>query len=149
MLLPAAEPAATDSTAAQPPVPAPPPEEGLVLVIDDEPAIRQLAGQMLRRMGHDSVSAGDGEAGLETFKEEGRRIRLVLLDLAMPRMDGPTTLGELRRLQPAIPVILMSGYSPDDAAGRFANMPNTRFIQKPFGLQQLRATIAGLLGQQP
>jgi DNA-binding NtrC family response regulator len=117
----------------------------MILVIDDEPSIRQLAGQMLRRMGFDSVAAGDGQAGIAAFKQHPD-VRLVLLDVAMPRMDGPTTLSELRRIAPGLPAILMSGYSEDDAAGRFAGAPATRFMQKPFGFQQLRDNVAALLG---
>jgi PAS domain S-box-containing protein len=148
MLLPAAEKAPALAPAPSAPTPAfTSPAGSLVLVIDDEQAIRQLTTQMLRRMGFDSVSAGDGEAGLEVFKEHSDQIRLVVLDLAMPRMDGATTLGELRRLRPGIPIVLMSGYSEDDAVGRFAGLPNTRFMQKPFGLQHLQERIGSLIGR--
>jgi PAS domain S-box-containing protein len=148
MLLPAAEEAPAIASAPSSPASAlTTPAGSLVLVIDDEQAIRQLTTQMLRRMGFDSVSASDGEAGLEVFKEHVDQIRLVLLDLAMPRMDGATALGELRRLRPGIPIILMSGYSEDDAAGRFAGATNTLFMQKPFGLLQLRERIASLFGR--
>ena len=148
MLLPAAT--AGQAVAATPPpapVPAaaPRPRGGLVLVIDDESSIRQLTGQMLRRMGFDSVTASDGHAGVSAFEQQAGEVRLVLLDIAMPRMDGPTALAELRRRSPGLPIILMSGYSEDDAAGRFAGVPRTRFMQKPFGFQQLKDHVTALL----
>jgi two-component system cell cycle sensor histidine kinase/response regulator CckA len=117
------------------------PLTGTVLVVDDESVVREAASGMLEHLGFEVVVAADGAAALDLFRRQGERIRLVLLDMTMPRMDGEETFRELRRLAPNARVILASGYNEMDATSRFVGKGLAGFIQKPFTLAELEAKI--------
>jgi len=93
------------------------------------------------------VAAVDGRQGLDLFSEHPEAFQLVLLDLTMPRMDGAATVAELRKVRPEIPIILMSGYTEQDAVSQFGNTDLTGFIQKPIQQEQLQAIVQRALGQ--
>jgi CheY-like chemotaxis protein len=80
-----------------------------VLVIDEED-MRRVVDVMLKNAGHNAVLAVDGNDALQKFEQQ--RFDLVICDLFMPNKDGIETLKELRRLDPAVPVIMMSGHAP-------------------------------------
>jgi two-component system cell cycle sensor histidine kinase/response regulator CckA len=110
---------------------------GKVLVVDDEPLVREVAKRALERAGFEVVLAENGRQAVETFSQQGARILLVLLDLSMPEMDGEQTLVELRRIDPGVKVILSSGYDQSSTTraplgGRVAS-----FIQKPYTARAL------------
>jgi len=118
---------------------------GLVLVVDDEPEVRKVTGLLLARTGFTPILAADGVEGVALFQQHGSELRLVLLDLVMPRMDGTEALAEMRRLNPAVPVILMSGFSQkltldDVSAARPAGI-----MTKPFDYKTLRAKLESAL----
>ncbi|MFZ3045971.1 MAG: response regulator, partial [Desulfatirhabdiaceae bacterium] len=116
---------------------------GTVLVIDDEPQLRELARRMIMNLGFDVLTAEDGIEGVAVFREHQDRIRLVLTDLTMPRMDGWATLAALRELKPDIPVILSSGYSEASVmSDDHAKMSPQAFLSKPYNLKSLREAIA-------
>ena len=115
---------------------------GLVLLVDDEPLVRDIAEAMLKLLGCEVVIASDGSEAVEVLRERRAEILLVLLDLTMPRMDGWETMEALRELQPDIPVILVSGY--DEAhvmQGEHPEQPQI-FLQKPYQLASLKAAIS-------
>jgi PAS domain S-box-containing protein len=114
--------------------------EGTLLVIDDEPVIRQLLCSLLEGVGFQVLVASDG-AGVELMRERSGSVRLILLDLTMPRMDGRRTLDALRHLPGLPPVILMSGYTEHETHQRFADQHLSGFLQKPFTLDQLTARL--------
>ncbi len=117
------------------------PLTGTVLVVDDEEVVREVARQMLEHLGFRVLVAADGTSALEAFRAEREPIRLVLLDMTMPRMDGEETFRELRRLAPELRVILASGYNEQDATSRFVGKGLAGFIQKPFALAELETRI--------
>jgi two-component system cell cycle sensor histidine kinase/response regulator CckA len=119
---------------------------GLVLLVDDEDAVRTVAGDMLRRAGFDVVTAKDGREALAVFEDRLEEIVLVLLDLTMPDLDGAETLRELHRLKEEVPVILCSGYDEQDVARRFDDRELAGFLQKPFTWEQLVTTLQELIG---
>jgi PAS domain S-box-containing protein len=110
---------------------------GVVLVVDDEDGVRQVARHALESAGFEVLEAENGEAGLRRFRERAAEIVAVLLDLTMPRMDGEETLDALRRLGAEVPVVLMTGYSERHAAGRFAGKDVAGFLHKPYTLDEL------------
>jgi PAS domain S-box-containing protein len=120
--------------------------EGVVLVVDDEETVRALAVRMLTDAGFEVLEAGDGQAAVEMFVPAADRIRLVLLDLMMPRLDGEQTLAELRRLYPGVRAILMSGYTEQEISRRFPGAPPDAFLQKPFDHVQLLELVRRVLG---
>lgn len=119
---------------------------GLVLVVDDEETIRAISGMLLARLGFDSVAAADGREALEIFRERHGELRAVLLDLTMPHLSGDEVFRELRRINQSVPVILMSGFTEDDAVREFIGKGLAGFLQKPFRLQELRDKLAETLG---
>jgi PAS domain S-box-containing protein len=114
---------------------------GTLLLVDDEEQVRRTASRMLQAMGFDVVVAGDGVEALARLAEGGGRIRAVLLDLTMPRMDGEETLRSIRATSPGLPVVLCSGYDVLEREGRFADLEFSGFIQKPFRLAELQRSL--------
>jgi two-component system, cell cycle sensor histidine kinase and response regulator CckA len=130
-----------------PPSPAPGPwaGSGAILVVDDEETVLALAARMLARAGLQVITARDGFEALESFRIHGQSIRAILLDLTMPRMDGEETLRELRRIDPAVPVILSSGYNEQDVTQRLRDARPAGFVQKPYSYDELVAAVRAVL----
>lgn len=119
---------------------------GVVLLIDDDPIVREVGSQMLERLGFQVLSAEDGRKGLEVFKIKRSEIDCVILDLTMPEMDGEEAFYELRRIQNDVPVILSSGYNEQDVIQHFAGQGLAGFVQKPYTLAKLGETLSRILG---
>ncbi len=83
----------------------------VVLLADDEPCIRGLAAAVLRRHGYEVLLAADGAEAVETYRREGRRIGVVILDLVMPRVPGWEALRQIVALDPGVLVLLSSAYA--------------------------------------
>jgi PAS domain S-box-containing protein len=116
--------------------------EGLVLVVDDEVAIRSLIQHVLEDLGYTVVTAEHGAQALELFDNIPNEVELVLLDVNMPVLDGGETAIALRERKPDIPILVMSGIADEDALGRFETMRISGFIPKPFAPDQLSQAIA-------
>lgn len=116
-----------------------------VLVVDDEPDVRHLTERMLRRLGHIVVAAEDGAGALEALGADGS-IDLVLMDVTMPSMDGPTTARALRDRGIGVPIVLMSGYAEDELVARGVLADVDGFLQKPFAESELAAVIPARRG---
>lgn len=114
---------------------------GKVLVVEDEDSARELAVIVLKRKGFEVLEASDGYEGLEVFKKNADEIRCVLLDLAMPNMDGDEAHKEIRKLRPQVPTILCSGYPEQDAVSRFSDLNPSGFIEKPYSPEVLVARV--------
>jgi len=119
---------------------------GTVLVIEDEETVRTTVQRILNALGFEVVLAVDGREGVESFAKEPGRFCLVLLDLTMPRLDGAQVIGEIRQKNPQIPVVLMSGYSEQEATAHFSGKGLAGFIQKPFDIRTLQRTLKAALG---
>ena len=118
---------------------------GTVLIADDEDGVRAVGEEMLARMGFGVLAAADGREAVEVFGAHADEIDCVLLDLTMPRMDGEQAFGELRRIRPDVTVILCSGYNEQDATRRFAGKGLAGFVQKPYGMEELREKLMDVL----
>jgi two-component system cell cycle sensor histidine kinase/response regulator CckA len=105
---------------------------GKILVVDDEEAVRAVACAILHRAGFLSVQAVDGRDAVDKLQQLGAEIRLVLLDLMMPRLDGAEALAQLHSLRPEIPVIVMSGLCESDVTDRLTGARLAGRLQKPF-----------------
>lgn len=105
---------------------------GTVLVIDDEETVRDVARKTLERFGYDVLTAKDGQEGIEQFLSHANQISWILLDMTMPRMDGEETYREICKINHDVRVILTSGYTEQEAIGRFSGKGLAGFIQKPF-----------------
>ena len=120
-----------------PSAPPTPCAHGTILVVEDEPAVRDVAVQLLKRAGFSVLEASDGLEAIELFSRDPHGIAAVVLDMTMPRMDGAQTHAALRKLRPAVPVVLCSGYSPVEATSRFEGMGLAGILQKPYRPAQL------------
>jgi two-component system, cell cycle sensor histidine kinase and response regulator CckA len=114
------------------------PRSGSILVVDDEPLVRATASRMVQHLGYEFVLADDCDTAIASFRERGDEIRAVLLDMTMPGRDGVATLRELRRIDPTVKVILMTGFDERDSLAKFDHDPPSAFLGKPFQLAELR-----------
>jgi CheY-like chemotaxis protein len=114
---------------------------GVVLVIDDEEMIRNFTRSALEPYGYSVLLAADGEQGVRLFRQEARDIGLVLLDVAMPGIDGLETLEQIRAIRPDIPAIVCSGFGDVDVEKRFAGKEVSAFFPKPFTVKQLAGRV--------
>ena len=114
---------------------------GLVVVVDDEDAMRSVAVRGLERAGFQTLQARDGREALALFEANRGRIQVILLDLTMPTLDGEAVYQELRRQGAAVPVILCSGFDESEALRRFEGVGLAGFLQKPFRLGPLVAMV--------
>ncbi len=110
---------------------------GLILLVDDEDLILDVGKKMLEGLGYSVVLAQSGKQGCDILNQQQQSIDLVILDLVMPGWDGEKTFDEMRKVHPAIPVILSSGYSLEGQANRIMQKGCNGFIQKPFSLAEL------------
>ncbi len=105
---------------------------GLVLVADDEAAVRSVARSILERAGFRVMTAVDGREALTLYERHGREIRLVVLDMTMPHLDGEACFLALRELNPDAKVVLTSGYSEQEVVAHFVGKGLAGFVQKPY-----------------
>jgi two-component system, cell cycle sensor histidine kinase and response regulator CckA len=115
--------------------------KGRILLVDDEPEVRNSTAAMLEALGLQVITAVDGQDALDRFKAERPNIDLILLDLTMPRMDGREAFRKLRGIQADIPVILYSGYSEHESLRETLAQGFAGFLQKPFQMTDLRQAI--------
>jgi PAS domain S-box-containing protein len=116
--------------------------DGLVLVADDEVAIRSMIQNALEELGYTVLTAEHGGQALELFERSNGEIKLVLLDVVMPVVDGVETAAELQRRRPDVPILMMSGISDQAALSRFADLRIAGFVPKPFAPDQLAQAVA-------
>ena len=117
----------------------------LVLLVDDEAGVRETASKLMTRLGFQALCAADGEQAIALFRSQAPRIAGILLDLTMPHLDGVQTLAELRRIRADVPVIISSGHSEAEVRQRFAGIPVSGYIAKPYTLESLRSALANVL----
>ncbi|MAT96732.1 MAG: hybrid sensor histidine kinase/response regulator, partial [Anaerolineaceae bacterium] len=107
---------------------------GLVLVIDDERAVREAVADILDLEEIGALTAANGDEGIALYQAHASEIDLVLLDLSMPGKSGRETFAALQELDPNVRIMLSSGYSEADATQGFASPPLVGFLQKPYRL---------------
>jgi CheY-like chemotaxis protein len=119
--------------------------EGLVLVVDDEPAVKDLAAQILSDAGFTVLTAADGNEALRCFAEHNGLIRAIVLDFTMPGMDGSEVFREMAKQNRDIRVVLCSGYGVYDMASRFEGDTPPAFLRKPYLPGELLARVRAVL----
>ena len=120
-----------------------------LLVVEDEPALRELLVRFLRGAGYDVRTARDGADALNVFVAEDGAFDLVVTDVIMPNSSGAALARELRLRNPALRVLFMSGYSDDALARHGALDMDTHFLGKPFGSEELLARVRRVLDGSP
>ena len=112
-----------------------------VLLVDDEEIVIGVGKQMLERLGYTVVTAKNGQEAVDFHTDNPGGVDLVLLDMIMPGMEAGDTFDQLKAINPAIKVILSSGYSLDQKATEILNRGCNGFIQKPFNMKSLQEKI--------
>jgi DNA-binding response OmpR family regulator len=121
-----------------------------ILIIDDDDAFRRMLRITLEQAGHTVTEAGNGREGLANYRPEIHE--LVITDLIMPEKEGLETIAGLRRRQPSVKIIAMSGgsrYSPNTYLSTAQALGASRIFAKPFANAHLLACIDELLSQKP
>ena len=108
---------------------------GTILLVEDEDMVRAVAERALTRQGYTVMTAENGEAALDLLSRNGRP-DLLISDVVMPTMDGPTMVRIVRERYPDLPIIFMSGYA-EEQLRKSIDLDNVAFLPKPFSVQQL------------
>jgi two-component system cell cycle sensor histidine kinase/response regulator CckA len=120
-----------------------------ILLVEDEDAVRSFAARALRMRGYTVLEASGGEAALDIVHSRAAAIDLLITDVVMPNMDGPTLVRAARRLRPEMRIIFMSGYAEDAFRRNEEKAEELHFLPKPFGLKQLVAKVKEVLSEAP
>jgi two-component system, cell cycle sensor histidine kinase and response regulator CckA len=121
---------------------------GTILLVDDEEPLRSLGLQVLEGMGFDVLLAGNGREALEIFSMHRDEITCVILDLAMPQMDGEETFRKMIMIKPDLMVIISSGYSEQDIERRFHGKNISGIIHKPYRIDNLAGLLKKILAEK-
>lgn len=118
-----------------------------ILLVEDEDAVRAFGSRALTSRGYEVHEAASGVEALEIMEDYGDEIDLVVSDVVMPEMDGPTLLGELRKTHPDLKFVFVSGYAEEAFAKNLPEVERGKFgfLPKPFSLKQLATTVKEML----
>jgi two-component system cell cycle sensor histidine kinase/response regulator CckA len=135
-------PAAGEPPTPSTPLPDPAPGPGSILIVEDEDAVRSMVRLALEQQGFSVLTASSGSEGLATWRRHANEIRLILTDMVMPGgPSGPELARSVWRENSNLPVIFMSGYSPEATDRDLNLMEGVNYLPKPFALHRLRAMI--------
>ena len=146
---------ATNAPAILPAAPTPAPAKthgwrgtGVGLIVDDEASVRAVATRMLTACGLTTLTAASGEEAVSLLEANAGAIAIVLLDLTMPKMNGEETYRRMRAIDRSVPVLLMSGYTEQEASTQFGGQGTSGFIQKPFRLDEMKEAVRRVLNDK-
>ncbi len=120
--------------------------QGTILLVEDEDPVRAVNSRALSARGYTVLEAASGVEAMQIIEARGAPVDLVVSDVVMPEMDGPTLLGELRKLYPDLKVIFVSGYAEDAFRRNLPDGEEFNFLPKPFSLRQLVETVKQVIG---
>jgi two-component system cell cycle sensor histidine kinase/response regulator CckA len=116
-----------------------------VLLVDDEEIVVGVGKQMLEKLGYSVLIARSGQEAVDVYKNSPDEVDLVLLDMIMPGLEAGDTYDNLKAINPAIKVLLSSGYGLDQNASAIIDRGCNGFIQKPFNMKILEDKVGGIL----
>ena len=119
--------------------------DGIILLTDDDPAIRSVGRRMLERIGFSVLEANNGREAVEIFKQEHARIRCVMLDLTLPDLNGNEAFDGIRQVDPFAKIVLCSGFMEENLAGNFPDRKVSGFLQKPYKHETLATLLYSVL----
>jgi len=119
---------------------------GTVLLVEDEPMVRTVAERALARHGYKVLTANNGEEALEALAR-AEKVDLLISDVVMPLMDGPTMVREARKEYPGLPILFMSGYA-EEQLRKSIDIDNVAFLPKPFSVQELAEAVRAALADE-
>lgn len=116
----------------------------LILVVDDEPAIREITKTSLENYNYQAITASDGIEAIALYVENRPQISLVLTDMVMPVMDGMTTIRTLKKINPDVKIVAVSGLPTSDIIKNAQDIGIKAFLSKPYTANQLLQTISAV-----
>ncbi|HXY55900.1 MAG TPA: PAS domain-containing protein [Nitrospirota bacterium] len=119
-----------------------------ILVVDDEPMVRDLARDVLKRYGYTVLTAGGGEEAIERFRQRSDEIDAVILDMVMPAIEGREVFRRIQEMKPGVKVLVSSGYSHDRDAEELIEQGARRFLQKPFRIAELVRVVGEVMEEK-
>jgi two-component system cell cycle sensor histidine kinase/response regulator CckA len=119
----------------------------LVLIVDDEPAIRRFAARAVQQAGYAVAEAADGRSAIAIVEAEHARLALVVCDLSLPDVGGEEVLRAARGIRPDLGAIVMTGWDPGTVAEALGAAGTVELLPKPFTTAQLRAAIDAVAGR--
>jgi len=120
---------------------------GTILVVDDEEMVLSLGSEIVKMMGYDVLEARNGGEAVEIYRENKDKVDMVILDMAMPDMNGGEAYHRMKEIDPEVKVLLTSGYGIEGQAGEIMKHGCDAFIQKPFSISNLSGKIREVLEQ--
>jgi two-component system cell cycle sensor histidine kinase/response regulator CckA len=120
----------------------------LILVVDDEEAIREITRGTLESFGYKVLTASDGTEAVALYAANRDEVKVVLTDMMMPFMDGPATIRALQKLNPQIKIIAASGLAANEKAAEAASTGVKTFLPKPYTAEKLLLTLAKILEEK-
>ncbi|MDL5502057.1 MAG: response regulator, partial [Candidatus Methanoperedens sp.] len=117
----------------------------VILVVDDEASIREVTSAILEMNGYRVITAANGAEAIILYKEKGTETKIVLMDMAMPVMDGYSCIQELLRINPEIKIIAASGLIEKESFSKVAKQVKT-FLKKPYSAEELLKAIKDISG---
>jgi signal transduction histidine kinase/ActR/RegA family two-component response regulator len=136
---------------AEPPVARPENEKALtrghgrILVVDDEPLVREAMQKLLAASGYEVELAGNGREAVELFRARAGDFALVILDMVMPELDGQQCFEELKKIDPKARVLVCTGFGPDGSVQKLLDQGAVGFLQKPCSVEQIAEAVAAAL----
>lgn len=118
-----------------------------ILLVEDEDNVRVFSARALRTTGYEVFEAESGEVALEILEDENYQIDLMISDVVMPEMDGPTLLTKVRERMPDLKVIFVSGYAEENVRQDIADNQSVEFLPKPYSLDQINSKVKDVLGK--
>jgi CheY-like chemotaxis protein len=116
-------------------------EGELILIVDDEPSIRDITKTSLENSNYQAITASDGVEAIALYAQLQEKICIVLTDMVMPAMDGITTIRTLQKINPTVKIIAVSGLISHDKVNTATEIGVKAFLSKPFTAKQLLQTI--------
>ncbi|HPQ06673.1 MAG TPA: response regulator [Syntrophales bacterium] len=121
---------------------------GTILVVDDEKAVLDVTQELLELMGYRVLTAGGGREAVEIYEKKKDEVDLVILDMVMPDMDGGETFDCLKAIDPAVRVVLYSGFSVSEKARTLIEKGCIAFVQKPFQVNEFVRVVTESIGKR-
>ena len=121
---------------------------GTILFVDDEPDVRSIGRVSLEQVGYRVIVAEDGQKALQVFEQDPSSIGLVITDVLMPNLDGLGLSARLHKMDPELPILLLSGHVLEEDLWAPGNA-RMRYLMKPYRLQDLQSAVTDLIGPAP
>jgi len=118
-----------------------------ILLVEDEDNVRIFSARALRTTGYEVFEAASGDEALDVLEDENYEIDLMISDVVMPEMDGPTLLTKVRERMPDLKVIFVSGYAEENVRQDIADNQSVEFLPKPYSLDQINSKVKDVLGK--